>query len=101
MDNKTFIDTLSKNLGANRKDITNFSQVLTNLIAEVLEEGDTVVIPGFGSFETKKKLERIMSVPSNQGKKMLIPPKIVASFKPSALLKHRLNNEEAVNENKV
>lgn len=99
MDNKTFIDTLANRIGVTKKEATLFSATLCNLIGDICVEGDIAVIPGFGSFETKKKLERVMTVPSSQGKRLLIPPKIVATFKPSALLKQRLNELKTTNDN--
>ena len=50
---------------------------------------DTVAIPGFGNFEAKKKAERVVLNPSN-GKRMLVPPKIVLNFKVSNVLKNKL-----------
>lgn len=91
MDNKTFVDNLARRSGVTRKDAALFADSLGNIIADICVDGDIAVVPGFGSFETKKKMERIMAVPSSQGKRLLIPPKIVAAFKPSALLKQRLN----------
>lgn len=91
MDNKTFIDTLARRSGVTRKEAALLADALGNAVADICVEGDSAVIPGFGSFETKKKMERIMAVPSSHGKRLLIPPKIVMSFKPSALLKQRLN----------
>ena len=42
--------------------------------------------------EAKKKVERIVVNPST-GKRMLVPPKIALSFKPSALLKSKINKQ--------
>lgn len=50
---------------------------------------DSVSIQGFGTFEPRKKLERIAVNPAT-GKRMLIPPKIVLSFKPGINIKNKL-----------
>ena len=55
------------------------------------QEDDAVLIPSFGTFEVKKKLERIMVNPST-GQRMLVPPKLVLNFKPNVNWKERIKN---------
>jgi DNA-binding protein HU-beta/integration host factor subunit alpha len=55
------------------------------------QEGDSVLIPTFGTFEVKKKLERVMVNPST-GLRMLVPPKLVLNFKPNISWKERIKN---------
>lgn len=90
MDNKGFIDALARRLDVSRKDAIIVAEAVSTAVIDCCVEGDSIAIPGFGNFETKKKLERIMAVPTAGGKRLLIPPKIVMTFKPSALLKQRL-----------
>ncbi|MDE6022488.1 MAG: HU family DNA-binding protein, partial [Muribaculaceae bacterium] len=66
---------------------------LCHVLVENALAGDTVTFPGFGSFEPKKRDERIAIHPSN-GKRMLIPPKITLAFRPSTLLKQKVRNHE-------
>lgn len=53
------------------------------------DEGDSVQITGFGTFEVRKRLERIVINPATQ-QKMLVPPKLVLNFKPIASIKEIL-----------
>ena len=53
------------------------------------QEGDAVCVTGFGIFEVKKKMERIVVNPVS-GQRMLVPPKLVLGFKPSTLWKEKL-----------
>ena len=46
---------------------------------------------GFGSFEVKKRMERVVINPVT-GLKMLVPPKLVLGFKPIAAIKEKLKN---------
>ena len=55
------------------------------------QDDDSVLIPTFGTFEVKKKLERIMVNPST-GQRMLVPPKLVLTFKPNVSWKERVKN---------
>ena len=43
----------------------------------------------FGNFEVKKKLERVMMNPAT-GQHMLVPPKLVLSFKPNPTWKDQI-----------
>ena len=89
MDNKNIVDILSKRLGYSKVDVSNLIDGLSLVVKERCSDLDTIAIPGFGSLEPKKRMERIAIHPST-GKRMLIPPKISVSFKQSALLKQKL-----------
>lgn len=89
MNNKEFLSELAKRSGVSVKDATNLMSGLTTEMTAHLEEEDTVSIFGFGNFEVKKKLERVVINPSTK-QRMLIPPKMVLNFKPSSNLKERL-----------
>lgn len=89
MDNKLLQDTISKRMGRSNADVSKLLDALVTTIKERCGELDSIAIPGFGTFEAKKKLERIVVNPGT-GKRMLVPPKISLSFKPSALLKSKI-----------
>ena len=60
MNNKEFIQRLSSRLGYT---VSDTQRMVTNVIDKMsdgFQEGHSVSIPGFGSFDIKKKLERIM-----------------------------------------
>lgn len=82
-------DTISKRMGRSNADVSKLLDALVTTIKERCGELDSIAIPGFGTFEAKKKLERIVVNPGT-GKRMLVPPKISLSFKPSALLKSKI-----------
>lgn len=68
-------------------------QSLLEVMQKQWQEGDSVSITGFGLFEVKKKNERISVNPGTK-KRVLIPPKLVLSFKPSVMLKDKLNSKD-------
>ena len=90
MDNRTLIDTLSKRLDISGEEVGELIDGLTSCLGESGAELDSVIVPGFGTFEPKKRLERVALHPAS-GKKLLVPPKIVMSFKAVAGLKQRVN----------
>ena len=89
MDNKTLIDTLSRELDVSRETVMSLIDGLSDAIGECGSQLDTVSISGFGSFEPKKRVERVALHPAS-GKRLLIPPKIVMTFKPAAALKQQI-----------
>lgn len=89
MDNKTLVDRLAKNLKRTKKDVNNLLGAITAVLTERLGETDVVAVPGFGNFESRKRNERVVVIPSS-GRRMLVPPKIVVSFKVSNVLKTKI-----------
>ena len=89
MNNKDFINTLAARTERTAKETQALTESLIALIAEDTSAQCTLAIQGFGSFEVKKKMERIVVNPAPKQRK-LIPPKLVMGFKPSAVLKEKL-----------
>ena len=88
MNNKDFIQRLSVRMGYTASDTQRMVTNVIDKMSDGFQEGNCVTIPGFGTFDIKKKLERIVVNPSSK-QRMLVPPKLVVSFKPSATLKER------------
>lgn len=97
MDNKTLIETASRRSGVSRKEATNMLAALAECVRDAAIQLDTVAIPSFGSFEPKKRAERVMSVPSS-GRRLLLPPKITLGFKVATVLKQQLRDTPSTNQ---
>ena len=93
MDHKTFLETLSPRIGASKEEASEMIGALCQALIDASMSGDAVTVPGFGSFEPRKRVERVALHPST-GKRMLIPPKITMTFRPSTLLKQKVRNHE-------
>jgi len=89
MNNKEFIAELAERTGYSAKDTQKLANNLINAMADTFQAGDAVLVPNFGVFETKKKMERIIVSPST-GQRMLVPPKLVLNFKPNQTWKAQL-----------
>lgn len=89
MNNKEFIAELAERTGYSAKDTQKLANNLINAMADTFQAGDAVLVPNFGVFETKKKMERIIVNPST-GQRMLVPPKLVLNFKPNQTWKAQL-----------
>ena len=70
------------------KDTTQLLDSTVSVMTKQLQDGDTIAIQGFGTFEVKKKMERISVNPVTQ-QRMLVPPKLVLTYKPSNVLKDK------------
>lgn len=92
MNNKEFLSALSIKTGYGTKEVNLMVRDAINLLTNELTEENTVGITGFGTFEVKKKLERILVNPSTK-QRMLVPPKMVVSFKPNTGMKEKVNSK--------
>ena len=88
MNNKEFTSELAERLGYTIKDTSELMGSLLYSMTQELEEGNVIAIQGFGSFEVKKKAERISINPASK-QRMLVPPKLVLSYRPSNTLKDK------------
>lgn len=89
MTHKEFINALAEQNGISAKEAQRLTDTLVEVMADTLDEGDTITIQGFGNYEVKKKMERIIVNP-NTKQRQLIPPKLAVAFKPSPVLKDKI-----------
>ena len=67
---------------------------LTETITEVLQRGDSISLPGFGTFEVRERGERTGRNPKT-GEQLKISASKVPAFKPGATLKTAVNEQDA------
>lgn len=89
MNNKDFIAELAQRTGFSAEDTQKYVNSIVEAMGDHFQESDSVLIPTFGTFEVKKKLERVMVNPTT-GQRMLVPPKLVLGFKPNATWKDKI-----------
>ena len=90
MNNKEFVNALATRLQKNPQAVKQQIEALVNTMADMLDEGATLNVQGFGTYEVKKKRERIIIHPITK-QRQLVPPKLVVAFKPSPTLKDKIN----------
>lgn len=91
MNYKAFLTELSQRGGYTQGDTRKLFVAIVDRMGQAFEDGDGVSIPNFGSFDVKKRLERIVVNPATK-QKMLVPPKLILGFKPSSSVKDKLKN---------
>ena len=90
MNNKYFIQELASRMNYTQDETQRMVFSVIDAMNEKFQEGEPVTIHNFGTFEVKKRMERIVVNPSTH-QKMLVPPKLVLGFKPIASIKKTLN----------
>ena len=88
MDSKLLVETVADHLGRKTEAVSLKPSGIRKFF-DIVSEMDDVVIPAFGTFEPRKRNERVMVHPSTK-RRMLIPPKVVLGFKVSNVLKSKL-----------
>lgn len=91
MNNKSFISELSQRMCYTQDDTQKMVNTVIDSMNDAFQEGNVVAVPRFGTFEVKKRLERIVINPGTK-QRMLVPPKLVLNFKPIAAIKEKLKN---------
>lgn len=94
MNNKELTGELARRLGYTNKDAAQLVASMVAIMGEELQEGKTLTFQGFGTFEVKKKLERIVVNPATR-QRLLVPPKLVLSYKPDNFLKEKFKKMQA------
>jgi DNA-binding protein HU-beta len=89
MKNKELVKELAGRLKWAPGDVADMLSGLSSIIGAHLVDSDTIHLEEFGQFEARKKGERISVNPTN-GKRYLVPPKLVPVFKPDAAVKAKL-----------
>lgn len=84
---------MASRTGFSAKDTQTLVNNIVNAMGDAFQEDNAVLVPNFGVFETKKKMERIMVNPAS-GQRMLVPPKLVLNFRPNQTLKEKLKGGE-------
>ena len=83
-------EAIYKQIGLSRNESAEIVATILEEISQRLEAGENVKISSFGSFSVRSKNERIGRNPKT-GREVPITPRRVLSFRPSHILRDRLN----------
>jgi integration host factor subunit alpha len=90
-------EAVYQKVGLSRTESSALVELVLKEITDCLERGETVKLSSFGSFVVRKKGQRIGRNPKT-GKEVPISPRRVMVFKPSAILKQRINGHDVPDE---
>lgn len=71
---------------------TEAVEALLKIMKSCLANGDDLLISGFGKFNVKNKNSRRGRNPQT-GEELILPSRRVVTFKPSGILRNRINNK--------
>lgn len=91
MNNKELVAELARRMGKTQKEIGSLLAIATDAMVGAMNEETLLSIQGFGSFEVRKKQDRILINPVTK-QKMVIPPKLSLTFKVGTTYKNKLKN---------
>jgi len=82
-------------LGYNWKDSTEIVETLLEIIKKSLEDGEDVLVSGFGKFVIQEKAPRKGRNPAT-GEDLMLDARKVVTFRCSGKLKERINNSSGL-----
>ena len=83
-------EAVYQEVGLSRNESADLVETVLNEVADALERGEMVKISSFGSFSERQKWRRIGRNPKT-GEEVPILPRRVLVFRPSHVLKNRIN----------
>jgi len=84
-------EAVYQEVGLSRNESAELVEAILNEISDAIARGEPVKISSFGSFTVRQKRERIGRNPKT-GEEVPILPRRVLVFRPSHVLKNRINN---------
>ncbi len=84
------VSQLTNHLGFTKKQASDTTETLLEIIKSTLASGEDVLISGFGKFCVKQKAERRGRNPATGGDMMLAPRRVV-TFRCSGKLRDKIN----------
>jgi integration host factor subunit alpha len=83
-------ETVVQKVGLPRNESQDMVELVIKVLSERLAEGEAVKLSSFGSFNIRQKGERVGRNPKT-GKEVPITPRRVLVFRPSNIMKDRIN----------
>jgi integration host factor subunit alpha len=80
------VEIVYEKVGLSKKEAQDIIEIIFDTVRQSLQEGESVKIPGFGTFNVRKKAARRGRNPQT-GEEMEISPRRVLTFKASNQLK--------------
>lgn len=83
-------DAIHRDIGVSRQESAHLVEAVLDMISDTLVQGETVKLSSFGSFQLREKNGRVGRNPKT-GQEVPIDPRRVLVFKPSQVLKERID----------
>ena len=96
MKKSELIERMAEKEGMSRKYAETAVDAMLKAIADALKRGETIILPGFGTFSVRERGEHQARNPLT-GETFMAPARRVAVFKPSSALKEAIDNTSTKN----
>ena len=90
-------DMVYRKVGLSRRESADLTESVLKEISDCIVRGETVKLPGFGTFTVRNKGQRIGRNPKT-GVEAIIKPRRVLAFKASRLMKTQMNATRLVSD---
>jgi integration host factor subunit alpha len=87
-----FVDQVYDRIGFSKREAADFVEQVFEIMKQNMLSGESVKISGFGTFVVRKKKPRKGRNPKT-GEAMILPGRLVATFRPSHILRAAINGE--------
>ena len=87
-------EAVYQEVGLSRNESADLLEMVLNMMSDALVRGESVKISSFGSFSSRQKGQRIGRNPKT-GEEVPILPRKVLVFRPSQVLKSRVNERSS------
>ncbi len=87
-------EAVYQEVGLSKSESIELIETILSHMADSLERGETLKLSSFGSFSVRQKRQRVGRNPKT-GEEVPILPRKVLIFKPSQVLKNRINNNRS------
>ena len=87
MNKSGLVAEVSKRTGRNRAEVGRVVDALIGTIRETVAKGDRVSLVGFGTFEKKRRGQRVARNPRKPEVEITVPARVVPTFAPGQAFK--------------
>lgn len=87
---QNIVEAICARMGISRSEAASTVETVLKAIKDTLASGEDILISGFGKFQVNDKAERLGRNPAT-GASMMLKPRRTVTFKPSGMLRDRLN----------
>jgi DNA-binding protein HU-beta len=93
MNKNELIEAIAAKTDSSKAQAARIVTALTETLTEIMQKGDSISLPGFGTFEVRERGERTGRNPKT-GEQLKISASKVPAFKPGATLKAAVNGQD-------
>jgi len=87
-----FVEQVYERIGFSKREAAEYVEQVFEIMKQNMLKGESVKISGFGTFVVRKKSPRKGRNPKT-GEPMTLPGRLVATFRPSHILRAAINGE--------